>query len=104
MMVLRVGEPSGKAGSLCKRFLRAFIWLFTSVCNMWVRIRRFNRGMKNRSLLGAWAVGLLHCVVDGAILWTWTINTNDTTYTWSCTISFGAPNDGARCSLGQLKH
>jgi hypothetical protein len=25
MMVLLAGEPSGKAGSLCKRFLRALI-------------------------------------------------------------------------------
>ena len=38
MMVLLDGEPSGKAGSRCKRCLRAFILLFTSVCNMWVRI------------------------------------------------------------------
>jgi hypothetical protein len=33
------GEPSGKAGSLCKPFLRALILFFTSVCKMWVRIR-----------------------------------------------------------------
>jgi hypothetical protein len=32
MMVLPVGEPSGKAGSRCKPCLRALIWLFTSVC------------------------------------------------------------------------
>src|SRR5947209_9351708 len=39
MMALLAGEPSGKAGSLCKRLLRALIWLFTSVCKIWVRIR-----------------------------------------------------------------
>jgi Transposase DNA-binding/Transposase DDE domain len=38
MMGLLDGEPSGKAGSLCKRCLRALILLFTSVCKMWVRI------------------------------------------------------------------
>jgi hypothetical protein len=38
MMVLLDGEPSGKAGSLCKRSLKAFTLLFISVCNMWVRI------------------------------------------------------------------
>src|SRR5713101_4060780 len=44
MMVLPVGEPSGKAGSLCKPFLRAFILLFTSVCKMWVRISALDLG------------------------------------------------------------
>ena len=44
MMVLLDGEPSGKAGSLCKRFLRALILLFTSVCKMWVRIRPSGMG------------------------------------------------------------
>jgi hypothetical protein len=44
MMVLQAGELSGKAGSLCKPCLRALILLFTSVCNMWVRIRLTRRG------------------------------------------------------------
>ena len=44
MMVLLAGEPSGKAGSCCKPFLRARILLFTSVCNMWVRIRAGSQG------------------------------------------------------------
>jgi len=44
MMVLLAGEPSGKAGSCCKPFLRARILLFTSVCNMWVRIRARSQG------------------------------------------------------------
>src|SRR5258708_21974583 len=44
MMVLLDGEPSGKAGSPCKRFLRALILLFISVCNMWVRIRALAMG------------------------------------------------------------
>src|SRR5436305_10564523 len=39
MMALLDGEPSGKAGSRCKPCLRVFIWLFTSVYKMWVRIR-----------------------------------------------------------------
>jgi hypothetical protein len=38
MMVRRDGELSGKAGSRCKPFWKAFIWLSTSVCKMWVRI------------------------------------------------------------------
>jgi hypothetical protein len=38
MMVLLDGEPFGKAGSLCKRSLKAFTLLFISVCNIWVRI------------------------------------------------------------------
>src|SRR5260370_24796956 len=38
-MALRDGEPCGKVGSPCKRFLRALILLFTSVCKLWVRIR-----------------------------------------------------------------
>src|SRR5713226_6738518 len=38
MMVLLDGGRSGKAGSLCKRFLKAFTLLFISVCKMWVRI------------------------------------------------------------------
>jgi hypothetical protein len=45
MMVLLAGEPSGKAGSLCKRCLRAFILLFTSVCKMWVRISALAQGV-----------------------------------------------------------
>jgi hypothetical protein len=32
------GGPSGKATSRCKRCLRAFISLFTYLCEMWVRI------------------------------------------------------------------
>ena len=42
------GEPSGKAGSLCKPLLRAFISLFISVCKMWVRIRHECRGFTAR--------------------------------------------------------
>jgi hypothetical protein len=49
MMVLPAGEPSGKAGSPCKPFLRALILLFTSVCNMWVRIRLVAVGSRHRS-------------------------------------------------------
>lgn len=49
MMVLLAGEPTGKAGSLCKRCLRALIWLFISLCKMWVRIRP--SGMGSRSNL-----------------------------------------------------
>ena len=48
MMALTAGEPFGKAGSFCKRFLRALILLFTSVCNMWVRIRPSGDGRKRR--------------------------------------------------------
>jgi hypothetical protein len=44
-MVLRDGEPSGKAGSLCKPFLRALILFFASVCKLWVRIRAKARGL-----------------------------------------------------------
>jgi hypothetical protein len=46
MMVLLDGEPSGKVGSLCKRFLRAFTLLFTSVCKMWVRISPSGLGIE----------------------------------------------------------
>ncbi len=49
MMGLLDGEPSGKASSLCKRFLRVLILLFTSVCNMWVRIRATSGGIWNDS-------------------------------------------------------
>src|SRR2546423_7937042 len=52
MMVLLDGEPSGKAGSLCKPFLRALILFFTSVCKMWVRIRSLKQGMKSVPCLG----------------------------------------------------
>ena len=44
MMVLPAGAPSGKAGFPCKRFLKAFISLFTSVWKMWVRISRSGVG------------------------------------------------------------
>jgi hypothetical protein len=37
-MVLLAGEPSGKAGSRCKRFLKVFTVLVISVYKMWVRI------------------------------------------------------------------
>jgi hypothetical protein len=37
-MALLDGEPFGKAGSLCKPSLKAFILLFISGCKMWVRI------------------------------------------------------------------
>src|SRR6266849_9046721 len=46
MMVLLDGGRSGKAGSLCKRFLKAFTLLFISVCKMWVRIRHKCRGLQ----------------------------------------------------------
>src|SRR5258708_26135919 len=45
MMVLLAGEPSGKAGSFCKRCLRALILLFTSVCKMWVKDRPGRQGL-----------------------------------------------------------
>ncbi len=48
MMVLLAGEPSGKAGSFSKPFLKALILLFTSVCKMWVRIRLKSRGLLAR--------------------------------------------------------
>src|SRR6266849_935563 len=44
MMVLQDGELFGKAGSLCKRSLKAFTLRFISVCKMWVRIRLESRG------------------------------------------------------------
>jgi hypothetical protein len=43
-MALLDGEPSGKVGSLCKRFLKAFTLLFISICKMWVRIRALAMG------------------------------------------------------------
>jgi hypothetical protein len=46
MMGLRDGAPSGKAGSLCTPFLRAFTLLLSSVCKMWVRIRRERWGLR----------------------------------------------------------
>src|SRR5229473_3777897 len=52
MMVLLDGEPSGKAGSLCKRSLKAFTLLFISVCKLWVRISLFKCGMERLPELG----------------------------------------------------
>ena len=49
MMVLLDGEPFGKASSLCKRSLKAFILLFISVCKMWVRIRLEREGLLARA-------------------------------------------------------
>jgi len=63
MMVLLAGEPSGKAGSCCKPFLRARILLFTSVCNMWVSIRSKARGLlaakSEKQEMDSWASRLL---------------------------------------------
>ena len=46
MMDLPAGEPFGKAGSFCKRFLMALILLFTSVCKMCIKDRAKALGME----------------------------------------------------------
>jgi hypothetical protein len=50
---LLAGKPFGKDGSICKPCLRAFISLFTSVCNLWVIFRALAMGMKDAFLFGA---------------------------------------------------
>ena len=47
MMDLPAGEPFGKAGSFCKRFLRALILLFTSVCKMCIKDRLETPGLSS---------------------------------------------------------
>jgi hypothetical protein len=44
-MALLAGKPFGKDGSICKPCLRAFISLFTSVCNLWVILRVKTEGL-----------------------------------------------------------
>ena len=50
-MALLDGALSGKAGSRCKPFLRVFIWLFTSVYKMWVRISALAGGVSDISMV-----------------------------------------------------